>query len=42
MLHLFKENFVIEYLQVEEGLLPTAAGPMKHWHVYHVVAKKTK
>ncbi len=42
MLHLFKENFVIEYLQVEEGLLPTAAGPMKHWHVYHVVAKKIK
>ena len=42
MLHLFKENFVIEYLQVEDGLLPTAAGPMKHWHVYHVVAKKIK
>lgn len=42
MLQLFKENFVIEYLQVEEGLLPTAAGPMKRWHIYHVVAKKIK
>ncbi len=42
MLHLFKENFTIEYLQIEEGLLPTAAGQMKHWHVYHVVAKKIK
>lgn len=42
MLHLFKENFIFEYLQVEEGLLPTAAGQMKHWHVFHVVAKKIK
>jgi tellurite methyltransferase len=42
MFDLFKENFVIEYLQVEEGRLPTAAGPMKHWHLYHIVAKKIK
>jgi tellurite methyltransferase len=40
MLQLFKENFVIEYLQIEEGLLPTAVGPMKQWHVYHIVARK--
>lgn len=42
MLQLFKDNFVLEYLQIEEGLLPTAAGPMKRWHIYHVVAKKIK
>jgi len=37
---LFKEQFVIEYLQIEDGLIPSADGKMKHWHVYHVVAKK--
>jgi len=40
MLQLFEDHFVIEYLQIEEGLLPTAVGPMKHWHIYHVVARK--
>lgn len=42
MLNLFKDHFVIEYLQIEEGLLPTAVGPMKHWHIFHIVAKKIK
>lgn len=42
LLQLFEEHFTIEYLQIEEGLLPTAAGPMKHWHVYHIVARKIK
>lgn len=39
---LFKDNFEIEYLQIEEGKLPTASGAMKHWHIFHVVAKKIK
>lgn len=42
MLRLFEHHFVIEYLQVEDGLIPCASGQMKHWHVYHVVAKKIK
>lgn len=42
MLQLFEEHFAIEYLQIEEGLLPTAAGTIKHWHLYHVVGKKIK
>lgn len=42
MLQLFSENFSIEYLQIEEGLFPTAAGSMKHWHIFHIVAKKIK
>lgn len=25
----------------EEGEKPTAAGPMKHWHVFHFIARKT-
>lgn len=39
---LFIENFVIEYLQIEDGLIPSADGKIKHWHVYHIVAKKVK
>lgn len=42
MLQLFEHQFVIEYLQIEEGLMPCANGKMKHWHVYHVVAKKIR
>jgi len=42
MLRLFEDQFVIEYLQIEDGLIPCANGQMKHWHVYHVVAKKIK
>lgn len=42
MQQLFSDQFEIEYLQIEEGLLPTAAGAMKHWHVFHVIAKKIK
>lgn len=37
---LFEDLFEIEYLQIEDGLIPSASGKMKHWHVYHVVAKK--
>jgi tellurite methyltransferase len=42
MLKLFEDQFVIEYLQIEDGLIPSANGKMKHWHVYHVVAKKVR
>lgn len=42
MIKLFEDQFVIEYLQIEDGLIPCADGKMKHWHVYHVVAKKIK
>ncbi|MBA3722916.1 MAG: hypothetical protein H0W88_11025 [Parachlamydiaceae bacterium] len=43
MLQLFEENFIIEYLQIEEGLIPTASGKMNQWHhIFHVVAKKIK
>ena len=42
MLRLFEDQFVIEYLQIEDGLIPCANGKMKHWHVYHVVAKKIR
>ncbi len=42
MLQLFNDHFEIEYLQIETGLVPTAEGPMKQWHVFHVVAKKIK
>lgn len=40
VLELFKDRFIIEYLQIEDGLLPCANGKLKHWHVYHVVANK--
>jgi hypothetical protein len=40
LLQLFKDQFVIEYLQIEDGPIPCADGKLKHWHVYHVVAKK--
>ena len=37
---LFKNQFIIEYLQIEDGLLPSADGSLKHWHTYHIIAKK--
>ncbi len=37
---LFKPQFKIEYLQIEQGLIPNFDGQMKQWHIYHVVAKK--
>lgn len=42
MRRLFEEQFIIEYLQIEDGLIPCANDEMKHWHVYHVVAKKVR
>lgn len=42
LLGLFEERFAFEYLQIEDGLIPTADGKMKHWHVYHVIAKKIR
>jgi tellurite methyltransferase len=42
MLRLFEDQFVIEYLQIEDGLIPCVNGKMRHWHVYHVVAKKIR
>ncbi len=42
MLQLFEDQFVIEYLQIEDGFIPCANGKMKHWHVYHLVAKKIR
>lgn len=40
LLQLFHEKFSIEYLEIQDGLTPTVDGKNKHWHVYHVVAKK--
>lgn len=40
LIALFQDQFVIEYLQIEDGLVPCANGKMKHWHTYHVIAKK--
>lgn len=40
LMELFQSRFVIEYLQIEDGFVPCANGEMKHWHTYHVVAKK--
>jgi len=42
ILKLFEDQFIIEYLQIEDGLIPCADGKMKHWHVYHVVAKRIR
>lgn len=43
MLQLFEGRFVIEYLQIDEGLIPcTIKGEIKHCHIYHVVAKKIR
>lgn len=42
MLQLFTDSFVVEYLEVQEGMSLTASGAMKYWHVFHVVAKKIK
>lgn len=42
LLGLFKDQFVIEYLHVEDASKPSADGEMMHWHVYHVVAKKIR
>lgn len=41
-LELFKDQFVIEYLQIEEGYMPQDFGQLKKWQVFHVVAKKIK
>ncbi|MDP1879391.1 MAG: hypothetical protein Q8K60_00460 [Parachlamydiaceae bacterium] len=40
LMKLFENQFVIEYLQIENGLIPCANGELKHWHIYHIVAKK--
>lgn len=42
MLDLFKDNFVIEYLENVEEDLPKADGIVKRWHLYHIVARKIK
>lgn len=43
MLQLFEGRFVIEYLQIDEGLIPCVInGKTKHCHIYHVVAKKIR
>lgn len=39
-LYMLKDQFVIEYLQIDEGVMPKANGEMKYWHTFHVVAKK--
>lgn len=33
-------NFTIEYFEEEDKDGPTASGRTKHWHVFHIVAKK--
>lgn len=40
VIQLFKNQFIIEYLHIEDRVKPAANGEMKQWHVYHVVAKK--
>ena len=40
LIALFQNQFIIEYLQIEDGPVPCANGKMKHWHTYHVIAKK--
>lgn len=42
MLQLFKDNFAIEYLKIDNDISATADGQQKHWHVFNVVAKKVK
>lgn len=42
MIDLFKDRFIIEYLQIEDGPAPCGNGKIKHWHVYHIVAKKIR
>jgi hypothetical protein len=42
MRQLFAENFEIEYLKIQDELSQTADGTSKHWHVFHIVAKKIK
>jgi SAM-dependent methyltransferase len=37
--NLFKD-FAIEYLKEVEDDCPTALGEAKHWHVFHIVARK--
>lgn len=34
------EGWEIEHFQVEESDKPDAMGKMKHWHLFHVVARK--
>ncbi len=38
--NLFKDNFEIEYIEVQKGLIPTSQSPNKNWHLVHIVAKK--
>lgn len=42
VLELFKNQFVVEYFQVEDRVKPIADGELTHWHVFHVVAKKVR
>lgn len=39
---LFANRFKIEYLQIDDGLLPCSDGKMYPCHTYHVVAKKIR
>jgi SAM-dependent methyltransferase len=39
---LFKENFVIEYIENEESRKKTATGRIRDWHVFHLVARKVR
>lgn len=40
VLELFKDSFeIIEFNEVEKDG-KTGLGKMKHWHIYHVIAKK--
>lgn len=42
VMQLFQDHFEVEYLQIEEGLIPAADGSLKRWHTFHVVVKKIK
>ena len=37
---LFEKDFTIEFFQEEEKDMPSALGPVKHWHIFHVIARK--
>lgn len=36
------ENFEFEFYEEEESDGPTASGRIKHWHIFHIVAKKNQ
>lgn len=40
--NLFRDHYEIEYLEIQEGLIPTSQSPRKIWHLVHIVAKKIK